>query len=119
MKVPDIPLDIQSYPAPVTCGPFIPAVNFATRAAPEGQWFLGIVNPKTGRCVARISALELVDHEDMGIANMMAASWDMFQALESALEDAAERDEDLGCGSWPAVRAAIAKAKGEMTDDDE
>lgn len=33
-------------------------------------------------------------------------------ALEAALEEAQERDEDLGCGCWPEVRAALARVKG-------
>lgn len=51
--------------------------------------------------------------DDQAIANaqLIAAAPDLLAACELALEEARERDEDMGANCWPMMRAAIAKAK--------
>lgn len=49
-------------------------------------------------------------------AALLAAAPELLAACEEALAEARERDEDLGYGCWPQVLAAIAKARGEVTE---
>ncbi len=45
-------------------------------------------------------------------ARLIVAVHDLLEACESTVEEARERDEDMGCNCWPTLIAAIAKAKG-------
>ena len=82
-QVEDIPYEILNNPAPVTCGPFEIGVSSTTSVAPEGEQFLSIGNPITGRSVARISRFDTIGREDLGIAYLFAASFQLRIALES------------------------------------
>lgn len=119
----EIPFDILYDPVPVECGPFVPCVQKVTNPSATGDFFLGITNPESGRCVARVSAIETVDREDMGLAYLFAASPDllymceMVEALFDALVDANREDLQLADNLKPFrenIAAAIAKAKGEI-----
>lgn len=46
---------------------------------------------------------------------LLWAAPDLLAACEEAIAEARERDEDMGMNCWPAMIAAVAKAKGETS----
>lgn len=81
------------------------------------------VNPKAGhdtKIIASVAWRDMAPGEESANANMLAASWDMREAL-SALVAAKDRKEQVGADAqygemrgraWAMARAALAKVEG-------
>ena len=113
-------------PAPPTSGPWIVAGIEATNPSPVGEMFVGIANPETGRCIARVSAWERVDAEDMGNAYLFGAARELLAVARNAVnvlevfldwEEHRERVDAEFCAqlraNLDAARSAIAKSQGD------
>lgn len=103
-----------------TPGPWICDGRTVYALAPTGRWRKGVeemanrldCRVQTSACLASANELE-------ADARLMAAAPELHEALTDALDQLEEHAENCGmsrqiiAASWPKLRAALAKARGE------